>query len=51
MNRTSPPNQEIWVAGDSRSEVLEILRGLGKQFNLTVYYNGVKIHEEEKRDG
>ncbi|MEM3077628.1 MAG: hypothetical protein QXW38_08445 [Candidatus Nitrosotenuis sp.] len=48
----SVPN-EVWVKGEKNSVFLEMLLSIGKEYNLTIWYNGVKIHEavEERKDG
>lgn len=44
VKKPPPPPDEIWVAGDPNTAVAEILLGLGREYNLDVWFNGVKLH-------
>ncbi len=41
---------EVWVAGEKYKVVEEMLLALGEEFNLTIWYNGQKIHEAKMED-
>lgn len=41
------PN-EVWVAGDPVKIVEEMLLAMGEEHNLTIWYNGIKIHTAEE---
>ena len=38
-----PPFDEIWVSGDPNKVVEEMLLGIGRDYNCTVWLNGEKL--------
>jgi hypothetical protein len=38
-----PIQNEVWVKGDTKSIVMEMLKAIGKEHNLDIWYNGIQI--------
>ena len=43
-----PIPKEVWASGDPQMVVMEMLLAIGEEFNTTIWYNGVKLHQAEE---
>ena len=46
-----PPENEIWVSGDPNKIMEEMLLGIGRDYDCTVWLNGRKIHSATEVEG